>query len=135
MEFVDLREEIAWQVAAGEPERAGLIEAILELWPDAKGFRSPWGLRFCSMTANPEVNQIDLERGSVLRVYPFVAIGPHDRLYSYPPCYEVADACVGFGEIPRSGWDEAMVVSSCVITQVRDYLEKHQPVPYGGTNG
>ena len=145
MEFIDLREEVARLAAAGEPERAGGIEAILELWPECRGFRSQWGdLRICCREANQEVNQLELEHQAIehdhhpLEVWPFVSIGPHDRLYSDPPCFVVADAPrLGFGEIPRSSWQdllEAAGVGAIVISKVADYLDKHQPVLWESDN-
>lgn len=145
MEYIDLRQEVDRLVLAEEPAKAGIIEAIIELWPESQGYISRWGdMRFCCEVANKEVNQLELEHQAIehddspLEVYPFVSIGPHDRLYSFPPCFVVADAPHGgFGEIPREGWQEEMIeagISPLVILKVEAYLEQHQPVLYMETD-
>lgn len=141
MEYVDLKAEVQRLVDAEEFEKAGSVQAVIEVWPDVKGFRSRWGdLRFCTPEVNDKVDQLELEHQAIehndcpMEIWPFVSIGPHDRLYSDPPCFIVADAPhLGFGEIPRAGWEDLLteaVVSAIVIAKVRNYLEQHQPVLY-----
>ena len=141
MEFIDPCDEILRLMSEGKPEQAGIIEAFWDTWEDLRVFRSRWGdLRFASAEVNEHVDEIELEHqaieddGAPLEVYPFSAVGPHDRLYSDPPCFVVADAVVGgFGESPRPGWEEEMRaagIARLVIEKVRCYLDKHQAVYY-----
>ena len=141
MEFIDLKAEVKRLMAAGEPEQAGIIEAYMDTWPDIRGFRSRWGdLRFCSYEANEVALEVELEHQAAvndhtpMEVWLFVAVGPNDKLYTYPPCFVVADApACGFGEIPREGWDdlmEEMDIRPAAINKVRDYLERHAPCLY-----
>jgi hypothetical protein len=142
MEFIDLYQEIQRLADAGQNEQAGILKAYLEFWPNARAFRHPiWGdLRICCRDANVEVNQLELGHQAAvhdhlpMEVWPFVAIGPHERLHSDPPCFIVADAPVkGFGEIPREGWRDDMDeedINRHIIQKVGNYLERHPPVLY-----
>ena len=136
MEFIDLPQEVDRLVKVGEPEKAGIVEAIHEIWPEARGFWGPWGVfSFACKGANPEVDQIEMVRDvTLLEIYPFTSVGGSDRLYSDPPRFVVARSSPRmFGYRPLEGWTQKMVdsgVSERIIDLVSDFLKRHPPISY-----
>lgn len=141
MDYMSVRDEIKQLILNDDYIRAGEMEGILEAYPDSHGVRGPYGdFRVCSETLNPDVDHLELEHQALihddcpLRVWFYAVVGKHDRIFSEPPCFAVAEANhAGFGEIPCEGWEQELRLAKIgerAIMKLKLYLERHPPVDY-----
>lgn len=140
MDYVNLQEELDRLERDGEQAKLQWLLELMVVFPDLNLFRDHYGqVKACSAEANPEVDCIEMDTchdcdGRPIRVWPYIVMDRGTRLYSDPPMFVVADQNVlGFGEVPRDGWDEALQavgLDSSVIQMVRDHLSRHAPVSY-----
>jgi allantoicase len=89
-------------------------------------------VRLTAASVNPYVDQMDIDRGQDLYVYPFI----RDKgavIHSDPHFFYIGSRNnTGFGVNPAQGWEEEMknnAISSDVVKKVKDFLNAN--VPYG----
>ncbi len=140
MEYVEVGAELLRLEQALDWGRLHQLSDMAQIFDDLKLYRDCWGtLKFCSATANPEVDRLDMDSchscdGKPIKVWPYMAMDHDVRIYSDPPFFIVADQNQrGFGEIPREGWNGVLTdagLSRSVIQRVGDHLRQHPPISY-----
>ena len=87
-------------------------------------------VKLCAAGVNPFVDQMDIDRGQDMYVYPFTK-DKDQVIHSDPPFFFIGSRnSTGFGVYPAIGWEEEMEagsVNEVVVKKVRDFLKANLP--------
>lgn len=119
---------------------ADVVETAKETFPDLKAFQDPDGsVKFCSPTATPFADRLDVKHDSAGRTYvtAFI-INDKVQVYADPPILWVGKYNTeGFGEIPNEGYQEQVEKAwgKDLAKRVKDHFLQHAPAYWGSEEG
>lgn len=129
--YIDLFQYIE-DVKARLGKNSKSYTALVQAFNDHADLRAHMSgsVRLCAAGVNAFVDQMDIDRGHDMYVYPHVR-DKGSLIYSDPPYFYIGSRnSTGFGVFPAEGWEEEMElcgVNGDLIKKVKTFLQANVP--------